>query len=147
MASADGSFAAAVALLLYLNTLPSGFVFDDHPAIEQNSCVQRKDGWKHLLSTDFWGTPLDDPHSHRSYRPLAVLTLWANRQIDPTGGARSFHAANGLLHGCVTWLVWSAASVTLPSRSTAMAAALLFAAHPVNTEAVAYCVGRADLLV
>ena len=34
----DGSLAATVAALLYVNTLRNGFVFDDHRAIERNGC-------------------------------------------------------------------------------------------------------------
>ena len=104
---ADGSVAAAVGVLLYLNVLPNGFVFDDHPAIEQNPVVQNLDGgWEALLSSDFWGTPLSSEASHHSYRPLASLTLWFNRWLDPTGGACGFHAANVLLHGATVWLLW-----------------------------------------
>ena len=146
---ADGSVAAAVGVLLYLNVLPNGFVFDDHPAIEQNPVVQNLDGgWEALLSSDFWGTPLSSEASHHSYRPLASLTLWFNRWLDPTGGACGFHAANVLLHGATVWLLWWYAKRSLGGyrRGVPMLAALLFAVHPLNTEAVAYCVGRADLL-
>ena len=134
-------------MLLYLNTLPNGFVYDDHPAIEQNPCVQIG-GWERLLQADFWGTPLRSPSSHHSFRPLATLTLRLNRVLDPAGGARGFHAANVLLHGATTGALWSLAAHLLgPGRSaTALLSALFFAVHPVNTEAVAYCVGRADVL-
>lgn len=143
--SADGAVAASVAALLYLNALPGGFVFDDHRAIERNGCVAAAGaGCASLLSTDFWGTPLDSPRSHRSYRPLSVLSLRLNAQLGAS--AAGFHAANALLHAAVTWLLWSHAAATLRRRPAALAAALLFAAHPANTEAVAYCVGRADLL-
>ena len=143
----DGSLPAVLGMLLYLNTLPNGFVYDDHPAIEQNPCVQSS-GWKQLLLRDFWGTPLDSPSSHHSYRPLATLTLRLNQVMDPVGGARSFHATNVLLHGSVIWALWAFATRTLGPHAgaTPFLAALLFAVHPINTEAVAYAVGRADLL-
>ena len=28
-----------------------------------------------FLANDFWGTSMADPHSHKSYRPLTVLTF------------------------------------------------------------------------
>jgi hypothetical protein len=144
----DGCFPAAVAVLLYLNTLPNGFVYDDHPAIEQNPCVQGDGEWMQLLLRDFWGTQLNSPSSHHSYRPLSTLTLRLNRMVDPHGGARGFHAVNVIIHGAVSYMLWDAAKLALGTcgRGPPLLASLLFAVHPVNSEAVAYCVGRADLL-
>ena len=139
------SLAATIAMLLYSNTVSNGFVFDDHRAIEGNIQVQTRQSWASLLTTDFWGTPLTSARSHHSYRPLAVMSLRADAII--AGGRPAlFHAVNALLHAANTWLVWLHAADALQGRSAALAAALLFAAHPVNSEAVAYCVGRADLL-
>ena len=168
--SSDASLAASVGILLYMGTLRNSFVFDDHRAIEQNPCVWSGEGsssllegayWKRLLSTDFWGTPLDSPRSHHSYRPFAVLTLRLDvllasalsqnhhqRPRPPSAQecACVTHAINAALHGATTWLLWWHAHHGLPGRSAPLLAALLFAAHPVNTEAVSYGVGRADLL-
>ena len=144
--ASDGLVAMSVGMLAFVNTLPNGFVFDDHPAIEHNPSVQRASGWSSVLHTDFWGTPAGSARSHGSYRPLTVLTLWLNCRLDAAGGARGFHAVNVLLHGLATLLLWCHARATLRRRSSAFAAALLFAVHPLNSEAVAYCVGRADLL-
>ena len=78
----DASFAASIAALLYVNTVRNGFAFDDHRAIEGHPCVHGSsftmaDGefWHALLTTDFWGTPLASARSHRSFRPLATLSL------------------------------------------------------------------------
>ena len=143
----DAAFASAVAVLAYLNCVRNGFVFDDHPAIERNPVVQdAAGGWRAALGTDFWGTPLADARSHHSYRPLAVLTLWFDRHLGMPG-ASGFHLTNVLLHAAATSLVCSLAALALPGRrAVALGAALLFATHPLNTEATAYCVGRADLL-
>ena len=67
--------------------------------------MQLASGWTTVLRTDFWGTPIGSLRSHGSYRPLTVLTLWLNRQLDASGTAHSFHAANVVLHGLVTWLL------------------------------------------
>ena len=142
IALSDGFLATSFATLLYLNTLPNGFVFDDHRAVERNPSVTNSAS---LLDRDFWGTPLSSPSSHGSYRPLAVLSLRLSRLLDPGGSARGFHAVNALLHGASAAALWLVARLRL-RRADALAAALCFAAHPLNTEAVAYCVGRADLL-
>ena len=90
IALSDGFLAASLASLLYLNTLPNGFVFDDHRAVERNPSVTNSAS---LLDRDFWGTPLSSPSSHGSYRPLAVLSLRLSRLLDPGGSARGFALA------------------------------------------------------
>ncbi|UYV72594.1 hypothetical protein LAZ67_9003892 [Cordylochernes scorpioides] len=94
-----------------------------------------------LFRNDFWGTPLSHSGSHKSYRPLCVLTFRLNYALgglDPRG----YHAANVALHGLV-----SALFTRLASRwaQRPLLAGLLFAAHPVHAEAVAGVVGRAEL--
>ena len=155
--------AGSVAALLFLNTLPNGIVFDDHRAIARNPMLQTSGGWseladahfwRSLFTTDFWGTPLKLARSHRSYRPLSVLSLRIDaqliasiRQSDGVDAAISMvHAVNAALHGFNVWLLWLHARAGLRGRAAPLAAALLFGAHPLNTEAVAYGVGRADLL-
>ena len=114
---ADGSFAAAIAALLYANTVRNGFAFDDHRAIERNGVVSGAVGiWPAVLTHDFWGTPLSSPSSHRSYRPLSTLTLWLNARADPSGGAAFYHAANALLHALTTWVLWYHATTGLRRR-------------------------------
>lgn len=101
--------------------------------------------WYQLLYNDFWGTPLVDSGSHGSYRPLCVLSYKINFII---GGFKPFgyHLFNVLLHCVATGLVVKLARHILPNTIGVLIAGLLFASHPVHTEAVAGIVGRADLL-
>jgi len=100
-----------------------------------------------LLVDDFWGTPLRHSGSHKSYRPLCVWTFRLNyllSGLDPF----SYHLTNVLLHTAVTAvyvLTVRKAVVPCPSDILLMSG-LLFAVHPVHTEAVAGVVGRADVL-
>lgn len=97
-----------------------------------------------MLQNDFWGTPLTDSGSHGSYRPLCVASFKINYLLDgfkPLG----YHLVNVLLHCMATALVVRLARHILPSRYGVAIAGLLFAAHPIHTEAVAGVVGRADL--
>ncbi|CAF4949186.1 unnamed protein product [Pieris macdunnoughi] len=62
------------AVLSYINSLNGDFVHDDIPAIVTNSDVTGS-SLKQLFLDDFWGTPMVDPHSHKSYRPLTTLSF------------------------------------------------------------------------
>lgn len=100
-----------------------------------------------LLENDFWGTPLSDSGSHGSYRPLCVLTFRLNYLL---GGFQpwGYHLVNVLLHCLATTLIVKVARHVLPKSRTPVGPAvtgLLFASHPLHTEAVAGIVGRADL--
>jgi len=63
------------------------------------------------------------------------------------GGGRAwvFHFANILLHACVCGLVVLLLGRILRDRPSAVFGGLLFAAHPVHVEAVAFVSGRTDL--
>ncbi|KAM7298371.1 hypothetical protein ISCGN_018967 [Ixodes scapularis] len=83
-------------------------------------------------------------HSHKSYRPLCVLTFRLNywiHELRPMG----YHLGNVLLH-CAVCLLFLRVSSMFLSEAASVAAALLFAAHPVHTEAVTGVVGRAESL-
>ncbi|XP_022702000.1 transmembrane and TPR repeat-containing protein CG4050-like isoform X2 [Varroa jacobsoni] len=89
-------------------------------------------------------------HSHKSYRPLSVLTFRISYALH---GLQSFgyHLANVLLHAAVSASVlrFSAQWLRINDRIIGAApflCALLFAIHPIHTEAVTGVVGRAELL-
>ncbi len=124
-------------------------------AIIQNDDLRPEAPLSNLLYNDFWGTPLSHSGSHKSYRPLSSLTLKINYAMSGGGGgvhsAFSYHLANVALHALATYLVVVYSRHVFPSRrSSGMVSALLsgmlFALHPVHTEAVAGIVGRAELL-
>ncbi|KAE8753181.1 hypothetical protein FOCC_FOCC000104 [Frankliniella occidentalis] len=66
---------ATLALGCYANGLHGEFVHDDVPAVVRNRDVLGLTPLHGLLANDFWGTSMADPHSHKSYRPLTVLTF------------------------------------------------------------------------
>ncbi|KAK9508073.1 hypothetical protein O3M35_007815 [Rhynocoris fuscipes] len=96
-----------------------------------------------MWKNDFWGTSLTNSGSHGSYRPLCVLSFRLNYWAcghHPWG----YHLVNLLLHCLATALVYRTARVfASPAPGPT---ALLFAVHPIHTEAVAGIVGRADVL-
>lgn len=65
----------AAAVLCYVNSLAGGFVFDDSEAIINNEDLKPETPVFNLLYNDFWGTRLTHNASHKSYRPLTVLSF------------------------------------------------------------------------
>jgi Tfp pilus assembly protein PilF len=129
----------AVALLVYANTLLNGFVFDDELYIFSNPAVT------HVSAPSLF-RPL---RVNNVFRPVTFATLAANWTL---GKARPFgyHLFNVLLHAAVTlllYLVLRKLLEALPQAgSIAFTAAMIFAVHPIHTEAVAWITARSELL-
>ncbi|KAH9509797.1 Protein O-mannosyl-transferase tmtc4, partial [Bulinus truncatus] len=147
----SGALVFLVAVLCFANSFDGEFVFDDAEAIENNKDLLPTTPLWNLLKNDFWGRKLGNL-SHKSYRPLTVLTFrwnfWAAGGLYPTG----FHVVNILLHGAVCVALLPVFSIIVSADGThslhplSLMCSLLFAVHPVHTESVAGVVGRADLL-
>ena len=132
----------------YLSSLDGDFVFDDHRGILTNDDLDAsKTSLFDLFQHDFWGGHMSRVESHKSYRPLTVLTYryfnFYFSELQPY----SYHLVNVLLH-CIASLLFlclcklliggKGADVTvwgLP-LSWPTLSALLFAVHSIHTEAV-----------
>uniref|UniRef100_A0A182K0B6 Uncharacterized protein n=2 Tax=Pyretophorus TaxID=44537 RepID=A0A182K0B6_9DIPT len=68
-------FVGLIAALCYLNGIQGDFVHDDIPAITLNKDVLGVGPVAQVFRNDFWGTPMADLSSHKSYRPLTTLTF------------------------------------------------------------------------
>ncbi|XP_049928439.1 protein O-mannosyl-transferase TMTC3 isoform X2 [Epinephelus moara] len=128
----------------YWNSLLCGFVFDDVSAILDNKDLRPVTPLRNLFLNDFWGTPMAEERSHKSYRPLTVLTFRLNYLFSELSAA-SYHLLNVVLHGVVCVLFLRVCRLFL-DKTSSLVAALLFAVHPIHTEAVTGVVGRAELL-
>ncbi|XP_074026010.1 protein O-mannosyl-transferase Tmtc3 isoform X2 [Leptinotarsa decemlineata] len=139
-----GAVIVLTCFLCYYNSYYCGFVFDDISAIKENRDLRPHSPLMNIFVNDFWGTPMHKEQSHKSYRPLCVLTfrwnylLW---QLEPMG----YHLVNMLLHSVVCLMYFRMCSMFLPELSS-FVAAMLFAVHPIHTEAVTGVVGRAETL-
>lgn len=137
---------AVVAGLCFARSLMGEFVHDDIWAILNNPDSRGETNLSAIFKNDFWGKAMDDNTSHKSYRPLCILSFRVNAYwsgLEPL----YFHAVNVLLHAVVSALMgYICSTAVFQDRTQALASALLFAVHPVHTEAVAGIVGRADVM-
>ena len=129
----------AVVALIYGNALRNDFTMDDQIYIVSNSQVTHP-SLKNLFA----------PHKISNvFRPVTFATFALNWWLD---GERpfGFHLFNLLLHAGATWLLFLLLKALLgpsgPAKEVALVAALIFAVHPLHTEAVASISGRAELL-
>lgn len=140
--------ACLFAVACYLNSLRGELVHDDVFAVRDNKDLRASAPIGRLLVDDFWGEPMTSPTSHKSYRPLTVLTFRLNfavHELEPWG----YHVINVVLHGVATLLFGAVCRTVVfgagaPGKeggeSPVFTAMMLFASHPVHTEAVSEAV-------
>lgn len=120
---------AAVAAT-FANAIGNGFVYDDQLLIVDDPAVR---------------LPLSAGLRGLHYRPLRTLSYRLDHAVagmDP----RAFHLSNVLYHGATAALVHALLGALGASPPAALAGALVFAVHPVQTDAVSYAAGRRDVL-
>lgn len=128
----------AAGALVYANTLGHGFVWDDLITLDQ-----RIRFWRSPL--DAFIEPADVPGFPGVYRPLTFASFWVDQLLwwrNPLG----FHVVSVLLHAVNGVLVYALARGIGCRTNAAIAGALLFAVHPIHTEAVAWVTARVDVL-
>lgn len=144
--------------LLYANTLGHEYAQDDAIVITDNMfTAQGIKGIPGILQYDTFYGFFKEPGKARlvaggRYRPLSLVTFAMEVQAfgqSPLMG----HLINALLYGATTVLFFLALLLFFPPGKfgasawfTCFGAALLFAAHPIHTEAVANIKGRDEIL-
>lgn len=138
-----------VCCLSYGNALDAGFVYDDLVNITQRHTLR----WDRISLANWWAAVVDSP----SKRPVALATFglqyWSG-----WSSASEFHAVNIAIHFLNSLLVWRFA-VWLMQRASGPSAvdhsvrevaglivALVFVAHPIQTQSVTYVVQRMNSL-
>ncbi|CAD7092475.1 unnamed protein product [Hermetia illucens] len=141
-------YAALLALctICYFDTLRGDYVFDDTVAIVKNNDVTNPAASLYEIFThDFWGYNITDPTSHKSYRPLTILMFHYERNVLGFG-SYEMKLVNFLIHCLNTCLVFKFYNALTSVRSISFVGAVIFAVHPVHTEAICGVVGRAELM-
>lgn len=151
----SSSLVFAASLLSYWSSLEGGFVFDDHRGVLTNDDLDSsKTSLWEVFQHDFWGGPMSRKESHKSYRPLSVLTYRYFNFYFSGLEPYTYHLVNVLLHCLASVLVMFLYRCILGCTSSSTGcisssavgfhfhlnwstyAALLFAVHSIHTEAV-----------
>jgi tetratricopeptide (TPR) repeat protein len=136
----------AVTYIVFQNSLSNEFVFDDESVIVGNASIQSLDNIPKFFTAD------EGFHKviGRYYRPVVSATyaidfaIWG---LDPYG----FHLTNVMIHIIACLLLFKIFTVLFwrykYRNLFSLLSALIFAVHPIHTEAVSWVSGRTDSLV
>ena len=140
-----------VLLAAYANCLTAGFIYDDFYDIVENEHLRRL--WPP------W-SPLVDHVQGKTFlhtRPVVVLSFAANVALGGIENAWRFHAVNLVIHVLAALTLFDLVRQTLLRSATehwrrdatgiALAASLIWAVHPLQTESVTYIVQRDESLM
>jgi len=131
-----------VVVASYHGALHGGFVFDDFPQIVDNPDIASWRELPHLFTVGVWHTE-GDPGT--LYRPAAFVT-WLIEHSLVGLHPLLYHLDNIVLHFICSLLVFFIVRELLSDERAGILTALLFAAHPVHTEAVAWIACRMELM-
>jgi tetratricopeptide (TPR) repeat protein len=141
---------ALFALVIYANAAGNGFVYDDTPEVVMNPWIRSAGNIGIIFTSSAWGYLGDVTNYYRPLIQVFYMGVYAIFGLNPLG----FHLFNILVHGGVSILVFLVALRLLqknaPSSNTPVLyfpaiAGLLFASHPIHTEAVSWICGIGDL--
>jgi tetratricopeptide (TPR) repeat protein len=131
----------AISMGVYLNTLEGSFVYDDNVYVVNNPYIKGEHNVAAALTSPYYaGTARPT-----LYRPLTTISYIFDRSVwgmNPLG----FHLTNIMLHALCSAIFYLLLLSLLKDRLAALVGGLLFAIHPVHTEAVAWITGRAEIL-
>jgi tetratricopeptide (TPR) repeat protein len=130
----------AVAVITFLNSLDNTFVYDDVFTITNNYFIRDWGNFSDLFTSNYF-----NGSGEATYRPVVTLSYFIDYSIwrlNPLG----FHLVNILLHITCAALVYMLLSIVVKDGTVSFLAGILFASHPILTEAVNAVSYREDLL-
>jgi tetratricopeptide (TPR) repeat protein len=133
-----------LAFAVYLPSLFSEFILDDHGQIVTNPQVQSWGNLPRLLTTNLWSQRVGEDLGHY-YRPLFSVYMLL---IDTFGGLTPWfwHVSSILLHVACTYFVFLFCRELLEMDRAASFAAILFALHPIHVDAVSWVSASDEIL-
>lgn len=136
---------ALLAFAVYANGISNGFVSDDKIQLLRNPLVTSVSQVPHIFGSAVWSILQVPGYAGNYYRPLQFLVYMALYQCAGFS-APLFHAFMVALHTVNTLLLYFLVR-RLASARVAIAAAALFAVHPIHTEVIDWIAAVPDLMV
>jgi tetratricopeptide (TPR) repeat protein len=134
---------AGVALACYLQTASYQFVYDDSVQVALNPRIRSFSNLGPAFTENFWAFAGTNSFTNY-YRPLQAAAYMAGYALGGLSPA-AYHWINIMLHVCASLAVFWIGLEFMGNASIALWGALLFAAHPMHTESVAWIAGITDV--
>lgn len=141
-----------VCFAVYFNTLSNGFVYDDEDQVLNNPWIRNVRFLPEIFTSSAWAYTGEVANYYRPVMHVVYMVCFHLFGPDPAG----FHFVNVLLHSLNMILVYGVLVLLLGRHGpvdtrgragSSFLGALLFATHPIHTEAVAWVGGVPDLTV
>lgn len=129
--------------LAYSPVLNAPFVWDDLEMVVNNPLIRSTEHVTNIFNS---GAFLESAESGKFYRPLQILSYtfdYAMGELNPT----YFHVTSVVIHTVTVLVLFFLLAELGLSQALSFGVALVFAVHPLNTEAVTYVSGRGDVLL
>jgi len=132
---------AVLAAVVYAQMVQSTFLYDDKTYVIDNQSIGEGGGLEKIWTSSYPPHLPDRP----LYRPMTATSYLLDHKLFGlhSGG---FHATNFLLHALATALLTILVFQLGGTSTTACCSGRSVAVHPVHTAAVAWVVGRAEIL-
>jgi hypothetical protein len=135
------AFLVVGAALPYLNTLRNGLVSDDEMQVLQNPYIRNFHHWAKIFTTQATSYIPGMPNFYRPLMNVEYLLCYQVFGPRPFG----FHLLNIVLNVAVVGAVFLVTKRMFQDRNLALMAAVLFAIHPIHSEAIAWIAASPDL--
>lgn len=128
---------AAAGFVLYANSLSNGFVYDDDLVIKNNAFLGKPGNLKYLFTRDYYAAS-----GEYTYRPVLTLTYIIDYHFWKTNPF-GYHLTNILFHIGAAVFLYLFVLLLIPMLDAkiqpypaALLSAIIFIAHPIQTEVV-----------
>jgi len=141
---------AIISSAAYSITLLNGFVMDDYFTVLKNNWIRKANNIPEIFTSNYWAYSGGHTSFYRPLIHIIFMTGYVLFGLNPQG----FHLINLLFHAAVSILVFLISAklfreIYPPVKDEILfysfIASLLFALHPIHTEAVAWVSGITDV--
>jgi len=130
-------------VILYLNILDGGFIWDDNSIIKNNLFIRE---WRYFTKNFTGEVCNQNIVKSLFFRPVQMFSYMVDYSFWGLK-VQGYHLTNILLHILVAYLIFWLVVTLYSDKLLAYLTSLFFLIHPVHTEAVSYLSGRAESLV
>src|SRR3989304_1494933 len=141
---------ASLSIIVYFNAFDNGFHYDDEHYIVINPFLEKLENVPYLFTTPRFYS--DDRAFTAHYRPLVYVSYALNKI---TGGNNpfgyhvvnlAFHIGSSVMLFLIVRAMLNAGFSYFEPAYASLAAALIFAVHPFNSEVVNYITARSSVM-